>query len=270
MFSKIAMSLSFVVILTVLGCGASEKSSQFVGTPDKGKSDQGAIPGLSSIQSPEVPVQRDIDIGAKVYLQKSDAPACDDTTARELIYIKDEGQFHYCDAGEWTVIELKGKNGRDGVDGKDGSQGIAGRDGSNGVNGTDGQDGQDGENASNLVWHHPISGKKFFLGRSFGLSGLFTWVHPSLCAAGSHSPTDTEFTDAVEAGLWNHIGLTINADATADHDKVILEHFPQPNYDGLIKAGHTNGNTALYGSGTPLGFYTITLSKSIYSVCMVD
>lgn len=74
----------------------------------------------------------------------------------QLIYVKSEGSFYYCDdeTTEWTSIDLKGADGQDGAngaDGKDGAQGIAGKDGVDGVdgqdgaNGQDGQDGQDGE-----------------------------------------------------------------------------------------------------------------------------
>lgn len=79
--------------------------------------------------------------------------ACDDQNVDQLIYVKSESQFYYCDDSslKWTVIDVEapaGKAGIDGVVGKDGIAGISGKDGVNGKDGTDGKDGVDGINGT--------------------------------------------------------------------------------------------------------------------------
>lgn len=174
--------------------------------------------------------QPDVNVTAKYYLAKSDLPICDDTLARELVYVKETSTFEYCDAANgWTVVDLKGAKG------DAGAQGVAGAAGKDGANGKDGSNGKDGETtaraqvqssdnissqmdlpASADVWVHPINGKHWFVGaqiddikdgpNSTDNNNLKDSVY--FCPAGSRLPVGNEYSDAIRAGLWNFfVGL---------------------------------------------------------------
>lgn len=98
---------------------------------------------------------------AMLVMPGEDMPICEENNAGQLIYVKDDSEFYYCDSGlGWVVINLKGQDGRSG---KDGTSGVNGRDGLAGRDGRDGQNGQDAEILSRDKWTDPITGNSFVL-----------------------------------------------------------------------------------------------------------
>ena len=58
----------------------------------------------------------------------ADLPACDDAHADWLYFVQADKSFHVCQAGAWSVIDLKGKDGANGAAGAAGAAGAPGKD----------------------------------------------------------------------------------------------------------------------------------------------
>lgn len=121
-------------LIALLGCGEQVPQA----------TTENSLSGDTQVESKNSAVQTDDGQFAKLVQSITDL-ACNEKNADQLIYVKTESKFYYCDNAsfEWTSIDLKGKDGQDGVDG------IAGKDGSNGKDGVDGQDGAAGSNGTN-------------------------------------------------------------------------------------------------------------------------
>lgn len=274
--NNMAKLWGIVAFLLIVGCGrgpsaSSDGSSQ---PPDSSNQQVVSTPGTQEGDA-------QMYVGAKLVDTTSEMGVCDSTKYRQLIYVIETGEFYFCSkSNQWNAIDLKGPKGdtgsqgvagsngsagRDGRDGTQGTQGSAGRDGrdgssgTNGVsgsNGSNGTNGIDGENASNLVWRHPVTDKKWFLGRLFLYSALFS-IKDQICPDKSHNPTSEEFKDAILAGLWNQILPTIKLNS-ADLGKVIIDQIDISH----LEMGYPNANT---NQITSEGNYL-----QVYSVCVVD
>ncbi len=243
------------ILSTAYGCGSS------VGGPADASTDAGisadSVAKIDTGAKGDTPPQPDVDITAKFYATEAELPNCDQTTVRELVYVKETTQFEYCDAvAGWTPIDLKGPKGDPGKNGKDG---IAGKDGTNGRDGTKGVAGNDG---STQIWVHPINNSKWFLGAAFKNSDLVNASEiTQLCPAGSRLPTEEEYLDAVDSGIWNQFGTLI----TAHGNKILIEEEGSaPNF--TLKFGFSNGSASVY-TVEALGTY---ISLSTYSICTLD
>lgn len=74
-------------------------------------------------------------------------PDCIDANEGLTYYVIADGEFKACEAGAWTVIDLKGKDGANGLDGSaaaKGDKGDAGEAGANGAAGATGATGSQG------------------------------------------------------------------------------------------------------------------------------
>jgi hypothetical protein len=60
--------------------------------------------------------------------EAADLPECNEDLEQQLIYVRSDEQFKYCNSGDWEDIDLKGKDG----------ESVAGKDGKDGTNGVDG------------------------------------------------------------------------------------------------------------------------------------
>lgn len=208
------------------------------------------------------------EMNAKLVDGLADIGTCDATNFRQLIYVLESSEFYYCShTNQWSAIDIKGAkgdtgeqgisggSGRDGAVGQNGIQGVAGKDGKDGSNGTD------GENPSSLVWRHPVSEAKWFLGAFIVWLSLFSGDRKDICPTGAHSPTSTEYKDAILAGLWNQIGSALADDSTASHDKVLL---------GQVDIGSNQWHQNIGSSKGEVTEVNSASATNIYSVCIVD
>lgn len=112
----------------------------------------GSLPEASETTKEDAQSSAEPTGGYARLLETKDDEPCTIEEINQLVYVRAESGFFYCsDKGEWTAIDLRGKDGADGKDGINGNDGRDGRDGENGTNGVagyvgkDGVDGQDGE-----------------------------------------------------------------------------------------------------------------------------
>lgn len=205
------MKYQTIFILTVIyGCGEAPSDT----------SNTVAQPNLPVAQtSTEAPVQTEevspvrVSQSAKLIASVEDLPRCWDEDKGNLVYVLDVAMFYVCDVSVWRGINLKGADGVNGLDGAKGEDGEDGVDGTNGVNGINGAKGADGQVGivSDEVWYHPVSGKKWFLGnviRYMNNPGtLYDILKPGfICPIGSRLPKETEYRDALSAGIWTKFG----------------------------------------------------------------
>lgn len=270
-----------LIVLLLMSCGGPTDN-------DGGASS----PGINTNDKDSSQTEENINISARLVMPNEEYPECNESSQGQLIYVKVDSSFYYCDENlGWVVIDLQGSDGRDGADGapgKDGQDGRDGRDGSNGTDGIDGDDGQqgtpgvngsDGEAAPYVglyEWIHPVTGKKWFLGRRLGTLMISTnpdfvdvnnssnyIFHPNyFCPTGSHVPTPDEMRDAVTANAMKVFDVVMAEDSTYySHNFIIgVSDVFTVNGSYHIHEGIAISRTGGIGS----------TSKGGYPLCVVD
>lgn len=202
------MKALILLIIMMTGCGASDgnqASANLAGDTTTDKSQQGDDVAPSN---------------AMLVGSRKNMPTCTAALEGQLIYVKEESNFFYCDEDLlWTWIDLGGKDGKDGKDGRDGKDGsvvttngesvatVAGRDGRDGRDGKDGVAGSAAPVVDAYVWINPATDAKWFVAHTV-TGTYYSGNTPNLlsdnyiCPKGSHSPSDDEYYTAVDAGIW--------------------------------------------------------------------
>lgn len=152
-------------------------------------------------------------------------PDCNDVNEGLTYYVVADSEFKACEAGTWTVIDLKGKDGANGLDGSasakgdtgatgaagatgatgsQGAQGIAGANGANGSNGAAGATGATGaQGTQGLAGNNGSNGSNGTNGTNgaAGAAGA-TGATGAAGGAGFYRQSDSSFiADVIDSGL---------------------------------------------------------------------
>lgn len=199
----------------------------------------------------------------------------------QLIYVKDEAQFYFCEKEEWVLIELKGtngkdgksgengKNGSDGTNGKDGRNGLAGNDGENGENGENGEDGENGVNGKDAKripdtnqWVNPVDGSLWFLGIYASEANIFG-KNLKICPSKARAVTANEIQEAYRSGLLAKLSeyFLTNTDGSS-----YGFYFNNKDKDGVVEIMTLLTSLDRIQS-YPLGAIS---NRKYYAVCVID
>lgn len=108
--------------------------------------------------------------------EAGELPACDAARRTWLAYVEAEGAFRFCSSkGEWSAVELHGKDGEDGVAGVDGRDGVA----------------------ADTTWRDPATGRLWLYGSSVYASDAYG----AGCAAGWALPSRDDAAEGWRNGL---------------------------------------------------------------------
>lgn len=174
-----------------------------------------------------------IDTDMALYFElKSDIPDCNEDRNRQLVYVKEEAKFYYCDVKEWVNIDLKGDKGDAGTagaagkDGKDYDPNIVGNGNSVNISNTTitttANTSVDTTSKSSVevavpavpvvapvvkktlpsianLWVDPASGYGWFLGNNYSRAQMRDLEF--ICPANAETATDDELKDAIMSGL---------------------------------------------------------------------
>ncbi len=162
-------------------------------------------------------------------------PACSPAEEGWIVYLVPAAQLQACEAGSWTVVDLRGHDGATGV-GKDGADGAPGKAGEPGAPGVAGPAGKDGKPTPKNVWPDPVDGSSWLIG------GTGDPVSATACSNGWSLPTTTEVAVASSHGLYSGVPAELAVDPAYEcawtTDANIVGGEAKPGYHRCFTTGY--------------------------------
>ncbi len=235
------IKIAIVTLLTA--CGTAPKD----GENKKSTDDHTSAPLKTPIGQSEIPTT------SRPAMLVEALPPCDASQEGWIVYLKPAAALEACEAGQWVIVDLRGKegaSGRDGAPGADGKVGKDGADGKDGVAGTTGAAGPAGADGKPLapnLWPDPITGSIWLLATTDnGGSGI--------CTGSYRLPSNTELRVAAAHGMYGAFSAEIGGNAGFDcgwsFDNGSM-------YGAAIKPGVNNCGSYSGGHALPWGIYCL-------------